>query len=98
MPAGLGVLKAMNADPYAGPWGGKRYENLGGYCSVVLESSTRNPNCVKKQSLCEQNTVAYGIPDYRSLPRCRDSPVDSISRDCACKPGQCEAGDKYVVY
>ncbi|KAF8369033.1 hypothetical protein PRIPAC_86862 [Pristionchus pacificus] len=52
MPAGLGVLKAMNADPYAGPWGGKR---------------------------------------------CRDSPVDSISRDCACKPGQCEAGDKYLT-
>ncbi|CAJ0585239.1 unnamed protein product, partial [Mesorhabditis spiculigera] len=23
MPAGFGILKAMNADPYAGPWGGK---------------------------------------------------------------------------
>lgn len=42
MPAGLGVLKAMNADPYAGPWGGKRYgifsgliTKMSGFCGPI---------------------------------------------------------------
>ncbi|KAK6047712.1 hypothetical protein COOONC_14783 [Cooperia oncophora] len=60
MPSGFGVLKAMAADPYSGPWGGKK-------CRDSPIQTKRDCSCKDGECMATDKYGNIGV-DFRLFP------------------------------